>query len=79
MTDLRKGWLRSRWMLLAIALEVTAVAYAHLDELRAVLPADFYQWLAFLLPVLLALLRCRAAGQAPLAISPAPRPRRSRP
>ena len=66
--DLGKWWLRSRWMLLAIVLEAVAVGYAHLDELREVLPTDLYQWLAFLMPVLLAVLRMRSSDQAQLLI-----------
>ncbi len=68
MNDLQKWWLRSRWILLALLLEAVAVGYAHLDTLRSVLPPDFYQWLAFSLPVLLAVLRLRAADQEPLRI-----------
>lgn len=66
MNDFQKWWLRSKWIVLAILLETLAVAYAHLAELRDLLPADLYQWLAFLLPVLLVILRSRSEHQAPL-------------
>lgn len=69
MNDVLKWWLKSRWMVLSLGIEGLAQAYEHIAEIRDVLPDDLYKWLAFGLPILLAILRMQSASQQPLTMT----------